>query len=190
MLVGLRRRLRTWLIKGPWCRSVSSTTSMLVASQAVHQLFSLCFICKCHFARAVGHSRLRVLRSYCSSSPVTPPEACSNGPGMQWLSCLIAYGFHTRHTSERNLYVHNGLSVSLPSSSLLRSSYIKFEVQWPWERKEAEGQVRQNKNVFVWFCLSVHLFFKWWLSTQHMASEMKPPNSMIRLTLKTSGCGH
>lgn len=39
--------------------------------------------CKCHFTGAVGDSRLRVLRSYRSSSPVMPPEACGNGPGMQ-----------------------------------------------------------------------------------------------------------
>lgn len=43
----------------------------------------LVLYCKCHFTGAVGDSRLRVLRSYRSLSPVTPPEACSNGPGMQ-----------------------------------------------------------------------------------------------------------
>lgn len=86
--------------KGSWWLSMSSVTSMLVASQLVHQLVSLCFICKCHFTRAVGHSRPCVLRTYCSSSPVTPPEESGNGPGMQWLSRLIAYSFH-RDTLQR-----------------------------------------------------------------------------------------
>lgn len=57
--------------KGAWWLSVSTTTATPVASQPVHQLRSLCFICKRLFTRAVGHSWQRVLRSYRSSSPVT-----------------------------------------------------------------------------------------------------------------------
>lgn len=100
-VTSLQRTLKWYMAhKGSWWLSMSSITSMLVASQSVHQLVSLCFICKCHFTRAVGHSRPCVLRSYCSSSPVTPPEESSNGPGMQWLSRLTAYGFH-RDTLQR-----------------------------------------------------------------------------------------
>lgn len=62
-----------------------------------------------------------------------------------------------RHASKRNLHVHNGLSVSLPSSSLLRSSYIKLSAVAVGEKQETEGQLRQNNNgVYVWF-----FFFKW-----------------------------
>lgn len=58
-------------------------SSGLEASWRVHQVLSLCFVCKCHFAGAVGDSRLRVGRSYHSSSPVTPPEVCLNSTGIQ-----------------------------------------------------------------------------------------------------------
>lgn len=42
--------------KGAWCLSVSTTTAVPVASQPVHQLCSLCCICKCHFTGAAGHT--------------------------------------------------------------------------------------------------------------------------------------
>lgn len=69
VVLGFRRGLCTWLIKEPG--AFLTTTAVPVASQPVHQLYSLCFICKWHFTRAAGHSWQHVWRSYRFSSPVT-----------------------------------------------------------------------------------------------------------------------